>query len=114
MKSKTKPQIDGAGGALIEEAREPLEEARSPIDKPIERLISLKQMTKITGWHRTTVLRAEGLGHIPRRRKLPNGQTAFLGSEVQAWIESLELAPLPNAHKRELAAGMFSQRAPAT
>lgn len=81
---------------------------QQPADYPkIDRFVSLKEMGDITGWHRTTILKAEGLGHIPRRLKLPNGQTAFLFSEVRDWIASLERAPLPNAYKSQVTEADF-------
>lgn len=72
-------------------------EAMSEDLMKLDRLISIKLFGEITGWSRQTILRAEAAGHTPRRRRLPNGHTAFLASEVQAWIEGLPVAPLVSA-----------------
>jgi predicted DNA-binding transcriptional regulator AlpA len=75
---------------------------QQPSELPkLDRLIDIRAFGELSGWSRTTILRAEGLGHIPRRRKLPNGQTAFLATEVAEWIKSLPAAPLPNIRQRE-------------
>jgi predicted DNA-binding transcriptional regulator AlpA len=80
-----------------------------PAELPkLDRLVSVKHMSDLTGWHRTTLLRAEALGHIPRRRKLPNGQTAYLATEVTSWLKGLALAPLPSTRKRESCGRIYS------
>jgi predicted DNA-binding transcriptional regulator AlpA len=74
---------------------------RQPPDLPkLDRLISIRQMGEITGWARTTLLRAESQGDIPRRKKLPNGHTAFLASEIVEWMKKLPPASMPNVNRR--------------
>lgn len=69
----------------------------------LDRLLDMRAMVDLTGWSRTTLLRNEGLGLMPRRRKLPNGHTAWLASEIMGWLERLPLAPLPGAERRAAA-----------
>jgi predicted DNA-binding transcriptional regulator AlpA len=66
-----------------------------------KRFLSLRDVATMTGWHRTTILRAEGLGRFPRRVDLGNGQTAFRATEVTAWIGGLPRVRLPAAKRRQ-------------
>jgi predicted DNA-binding transcriptional regulator AlpA len=97
---------DTRDGDLIQSLIQNLE--AQPSDLPqLDRLVSVKTFCELTGWARSTVLRNEALGRIPRRRKLPNNQTAFLASEIIEWVRRLEYTALPDLHAREAAERFF-------
>ena len=73
-----------------------------------DRRIHMQKMRKMLGdVHRTTVLRKEREGLIPKRRLFPDGQLAWLGSEVDAWFASSTAAPTGDQRRTELLGRIF-------
>ncbi len=46
---------------------------------------------------RTTLIKHERDGKIPKRRKYPDGQLGTMWSEVKAWIDSADVEGAKNA-----------------
>ena len=54
----------------------------------IDRFIREKETSEITGLSRQTRWRMEKAGKFPKRHKISPGITAYLASEILAWLES--------------------------
>lgn len=54
-----------------------------------ERIVSTAEAAKILGVHKTTLLRYEAKGALPKRLAMPGGRTGFRMSELHAFIEAL-------------------------
>lgn len=55
-----------------------------------DRLVRTKEVREITGMSTATIWRREKEGNFPRRRKITSGMTAYLMSEIVAWMENLK------------------------
>jgi prophage regulatory protein len=53
-----------------------------------ERLVSIKEVVRLTGLSRSTILRHERDGIFVKRRKVGPKRVAFRLSEVVAWMEN--------------------------
>lgn len=100
MTDKPESPIDQAIDAAVERAVEkrvvPLIEGlklatpadiATPEPKP-ETFVSMGDMCDRCGVNRTTILRRERAGKLPKRRKFPDGRVGWLGSEIDAWFAS--------------------------
>jgi len=56
------------------------------VDPKAERFVSMAEMCQRLGVNRTTVLRRERSGKIPKRRTFPDGQTGWSSLDVEAWF----------------------------
>ncbi len=66
--------------------------------------VNMAEMSKrLGGCHRTTVLRKERLGLIPKRRLFPDGEMAWLGSDVDRWFASATTGEDETARRSQLA-----------
>jgi prophage regulatory protein len=54
--------------------------------KPLERLIRLPELLRLTGLSKRTISRLEGAGRFPNRRQLGLRAVGWAESAVNAWI----------------------------
>lgn len=58
----------------------------------MDKLLTLEEVTEITGLGRTTIWRYEQDGRFPARRKVGPNRVAWRASDVEEWIEGLPSA----------------------
>lgn len=56
----------------------------------MERLLSVVEISKLTGWSPLTIYRKSSLGEIPGRMKLGKRSLRFRESEIEAWLKEGE------------------------
>ena len=56
-------------------------------------MLRLPDVTAVTGLSRSTIYRLAGLGEFPKGRKLTARTTAWVSSEVAAWLDVRIAAP---------------------
>ncbi|MDX2201648.1 MAG: AlpA family phage regulatory protein [Hyphomicrobiaceae bacterium] len=57
------------------------------------RFIGLPEMCRRLGLTRTSVVRREQAGLIPRRLKWPDGRVGWKQADIDAWMAQVEVAP---------------------
>lgn len=93
--------------AALAEQLPPLLDAHRPVATPAtevapetERIVGMRELCERLGVNRTTVLRKERQGKVPRRRQFPDGQMGWLSTEIDAWLKGsprTELSPTERA-----------------
>lgn len=58
--------------------------------QPELRILSMKEVCKITGFSRTHIYRLEAKGAFPRRRKLGLSKIGFINHEIDEWVANLD------------------------
>jgi len=53
----------------------------------IERLISVREVSELTGWHPITIYKKGMAGEIPGRIKLGRRSIRFRESEIEEWLK---------------------------
>jgi prophage regulatory protein len=66
-----------------------------------ERLVSIKEVVRLTSLSRASIVRHEAAGLFPRHRQISPKRIAFLLSEVMAWLEN---CPVAGEKEKEVAA----------
>lgn len=59
------------------------------------RLLTLKEVRTLIPYTPQHIYRLERAGKFPRRRKLGDNRVAWRLTDIEAWIVSRQLAPLP-------------------
>jgi len=54
----------------------------------LERLISVREVSDLTGWHPVTIYKKGMTGEIPGRIKLGRRSIRFKESEIEAWLRA--------------------------
>lgn len=62
-----------------------------------KRLLRAPEVEELTGLSRTTIWRLERAGDFPPRRQLSANVVAWVGEEVEEWIEARPVADLDPA-----------------
>lgn len=67
-----------------------------PIEVPHEdlKILSMKEICKLTGYSRVHVYRLEAQGRFPRRVKMSPGRVGFRLTDYKAWFHSLPPASI--------------------
>lgn len=58
------------------------------VEPEIEHFVSMTEMCEQLKVNRTTVLRRERAGLVPKRKKFPDGRAGWLWSEIEQWFAS--------------------------
>ncbi|MBT6717584.1 MAG: AlpA family phage regulatory protein [Nitrospina sp.] len=62
------------------------EPKKTPSQDP--KVLSIKQLTEVTGLSAVTVWRREKIGKFPRRRQLGSRRVGWIAREIDAWIDA--------------------------
>lgn len=63
-------------------------EAQAPAGKGEERFVSMVELCKRLGVNRSTILRRERVGKLPKRRTFPDGRVGWTASDIDRWFAS--------------------------
>lgn len=74
------------------------------IEPPSDRFVTMTEACELLRINRTTMLRRERQGKVPRRKEFPDGRTRWLKSQWDEWIASAKEHKPDPAKSAELAA----------
>ena len=91
---------------LLQEVRRclPPQYSEPTIDRCGERFVSMTELCERMGVNRTTLLRRERVGKVPRRRTFPDGRRGWSSIEIDDWFKRAALVEPDAAANAALAA----------